>query len=418
MYIDLAPYFSYILFLYDIWYIYYSDWHKYLTMEILRQEGLTELQSIEPLKSLEEEEGPIAVIIDVASGSDMPNSEVNMKKESKLSPMNILVTGGAGYIGSVTTSQLVEAGHHVWVYDNLVRGHKEAVHQDAVFIQGDVSDAEKLRQVLKSNQIEAVVHFAAFIEAGESMKPDKAPVYFENNTIGTSILLRTMLETGVKNIVFSSTAAVYGEPKEIPIKEDAELNPTNFYGQSKLFVEDLLRWYHKLGGLRYAALRYFNASGATETLGEDHNPETHLIPLALQAAMGKRPSLQLFGRDWPTKDGTNIRDYIHVTDLAMAHLLALNALKKEGSGRLIYNLGSGGGFSNLEVLEAVGRVIGKKVPYENASRRSGDPAVLIASSQKIQTELGWKPQYADIEKIVETAYRWRKNHPEGYPKSK
>ncbi len=326
--------------------------------------------------------------------------------------MNILITGGAGYIGSVVTSQLVKAGHKLVVFDNLVKGHRKAVHPEARFVKGDISDSKLVEKILKENDIEAVMHFAAFIEAGESMKvPEK---YFHNNTINTLLFLETMLKSGIKKFVFSSTAAVYGDPKKIPITEDADLKPTNAYGVSKLLVEQTLFWYHQIHGLKYAALRYFNACGATDKLGEDHDPETHLIPRALDAVMRKDPHLQLFGTDYPTKDGTCIRDYIHVSDLARAHLLALSALDKHSKGKMIYNLGSQNGFSNREVIEAVGKVVGKSVPFENASRRVGDPAILIASSEKINKELGWKPKYTKIEDIIETAYKWCLEHPKGY----
>lgn len=326
--------------------------------------------------------------------------------------MNILVTGGAGYIGSVTAAQLLEAGHTVVVYDNLARGHREAVSKDAVFIEGNVEDKETIKNALKEHDIEAVIHFAAFIEAGESMQlPEK---YFHNNSINTFLLLETMLEANVKRIVFSSTAAVYGNPHAIPITEDAALAPTNAYGASKLLVEQILSWYNKLHGLRYAALRYFNASGATKELGEDHQPETHLIPLALRAVMGEGPTLKLFGTDHKTKDGTCVRDYIHVSDLASAHLLALGKLAKEEGAKCIYNLGSQKGFSNKEVLEAIGRVVGKEVPWEPAPERPGDPATLVASSEKINQELGWKPEYTNLDEIISSAYRWRKKYPNGY----
>lgn len=325
--------------------------------------------------------------------------------------MNVLVTGGAGYIGSITTAQLVEAGYKVAVYDSLVKGHREAVHKDALFIKGDIADQKKVALVLKKYKIEAVVHFAAFIEAGESMEvPEK---YFHNNTVNTLLFIETMLKLGVKNFVFSSTAAVYGDPKKIPITEDSPLNPTNAYGASKLLVENTLSWYHRIHGLNYVALRYFNACGATGTLGEDHDPETHLIPRALQAVLGKGRKLELFGTDYKTKDGTCIRDYIHVSDLAQAHVLALDMLKKKG-GRYIYNLGSQKGFSNLEVIKTVEKVIGKAVPYEKAPRRAGDPAVLIASSKKIKKELGWEAKYKKLEDIIDSAYQWKLKHPKGY----
>lgn len=326
--------------------------------------------------------------------------------------MNILVTGGAGYIGSVTTVQLIEKGHKVVVYDSLIKGHRKAVHPDVIFIKGDVSDKKKIKDVFVENKIEAVVHFAAFIEAGESMEYPE--IYFRNNTINTLGLLEVMLSERVNKFVFSSTAAVYGDPKTIPITEDTELNPTNAYGASKLLVEQTLSWYHKIHGFQYAALRYFNACGATNTLGEDHSPETHLIPRALDAVMGKGPQLQLFGTDYKTKDGTCIRDYIHVSDLATAHLLALDALNSPRGGRMIYNLGSQNGFSNREVIETVGKVVGKPVPFKEAPRRAGDPAILVASSEKIKKELGWSAKYTKIEDIIESAYKWRLKNPEGY----
>ncbi len=326
--------------------------------------------------------------------------------------MNVLVTGGAGYIGSVTTAQLVEAGHQVVVYDNLSHGHRDAVHKDARLIEGDIADQTKLQQVFREHKIEAVMHFAAIIEAGESMKvPEK---YFRNNTTSTFALLETMLAEGINKFVFSSTAAVYGNPETTPIREDATLQPINAYGASKHLVEQVLAWYNQVHGFRYAALRYFNACGSTANLGEHHQPESHLIPLAIQATLGKREKLKLFGSDYPTKDGTCVRDYVHVSDLADAHLRALNALETQEKGKLIYNLGSQSGFSNKEVIEAVGKVMGMPVPWEEAPRRDGDPATLIASSEKIQKELGWKPRYTDIAEIISTAYEWFQKHPNGY----
>ena len=327
--------------------------------------------------------------------------------------MNVLITGGAGYIGSVVTSQVIDAHHHVVLYDDLSHGHKKAIHPQATFIQGNLSDKELLLKTLKDHQIEAVIHFAAFIEAGESMqKPEK---YFRNNTVNTLNLLEALIETHVNQLVFSSTAAVYGNPETTPITEDMPLQPTNAYGESKLMVEHMLRWFNQIHGLKYTSLRYFNASGATDTLGEDHQPETHLIPLAIAAVMGKRDALKLFGTDYPTPDGTCIRDYIHVEDLATAHVLALeNMAKTSGQSRFIYNLGSEKGFSNREVIEAVGQVAGKPVPYEEALRRPGDPAILVASSQKIQRELGWKPTYKDIKDIITSAWNWKQKNPNGY----
>lgn len=325
---------------------------------------------------------------------------------------NILVTGGAGYIGSVVVNQLIEKGKKVTVFDNFSTGHKEAIEDlNAEIITGDIHNRELLSEIMKGRKIQAVVHFAASIEAGESMSvPEK---FFENNTVGSIQLLRAVLEAKVKNFVFSSTAAVYGMPKTIPITETADLNPINVYGESKLMIEKILSWFYQIHGLNYTALRYFNACGATDNNGENHLPETHLIPLAIQAAAGKRDKLNLFGTDYPTPDGTCIRDYIHVSDLAHAHLLALDKLGREG-GKHIYNLGSQNGFSNREVIKAVQEVSGKKVPVEESERRKGDPAVLIASSEKIRRELGWKARITKLPEIIESAYRWYQIHPEGY----
>ena len=325
--------------------------------------------------------------------------------------MKILVTGGAGYIGSVVTRQLIEAGDQVVVLDNLVRGHPKAVHPDAVFVRGDMADRALVERLIQEHGIEAVMHFAAFIEAGESMQ--KPEIYFRNNTANALSLLEAMIAQDVKMFVFSSTAAVYGTPESLPITEDDSLKPTNAYGASKLMVEQMLGWFNQIHGLRYAALRYFNACSAQPPLGEDHQPESHLIPLAMQAVLGQRPKLLLYGVDYPTPDGTNIRDYIHVSDLASAHLLALRALAS-GRGPLIYNLGSERGYSNREVIEAVGRVAGKPVPYEEAPRRPGDPVSLVASSARIRQELGWQPRYTELDAIIRTAWEWREAHPNGY----
>lgn len=328
--------------------------------------------------------------------------------------MNILVTGGAGYIGSVVADKLVNSGHNVVVFDNLSKGHKEAiVHPGIELVIGDIRYEDLLGKIMKKRKIDAVMHFAAFIEAGESMKE---PVkYFDNNSFGTLSLIKAMLNSHVGIMVFSSTAAVYGIPIKTPITENMSLNPINVYGKSKLMVEEMLSWINQIHGLKYAALRYFNASGATGILGEDHQPESHLIPIAIEAALGRRPKLYLFGTDYDTKDGTCIRDYIHVSDLADAHLLALNKLiNNPGGGKLIYNLGNQNGFSNREVIDTVGKVAGKAVPVEEAERRPGDPPVLIASSQKIISELGWQAKYTDIEDIVRSAYFWREKNPRGY----
>ena len=325
-------------------------------------------------------------------------------------PKRILVTGGAGYIGSVVVAQLLQRGHEVIVLDDLSNGHRGAVPVSATFIQGDIADRALLDRIFSETKPEAVIHLAAFIEAGESMKhPEK---FFRNNAASALTLLETVLAHGVQRFVFSSTAALYGTPEKSPIEEDAALQPTNAYGESKLLVEQMLSWLHRIHGLRYSCLRYFNAAGAAGEQGEDHRPESHLIPIALQVAAGTREQLQIFGTDYPTPDGTCVRDYIHVNDLAAAHLLALEALMEKG--RLIYNVGNGQGFSVREVIDTVRKVTGHAVPAQESPRRPGDPAVLVASSAKIKKELGWKPQYADLESIVRSAWDWRKAHPNGY----
>ena len=322
--------------------------------------------------------------------------------------MKVFVTGGAGYIGSVVVSQLVDAGHEVVVYDDLSKGHREAVSSSADFVQGDVGDAAALQQVFQKFRPDAVMHFAAWIEAGESMQnPGK---YFRNNSMNTLTLLEAMSEHGVSRFVFSSTAALYGEPERIPIEETDTLKPTNAYGESKLLVEQMLTWFHRIHGLSYASLRYFNAAGATQELGEMHDPESHLIPLVLQVAEGKRPHISVFGTDYPTPDGTCIRDYVHVSDLASAHVLALNALEKDEPKRLIYNLGNGRGFSVREVIAAARKVTGRAIPAEEVPRRLGDPAVLVASSERIRRELGWTPQQPELEQIIASAWQWSQRH--------
>ncbi len=325
--------------------------------------------------------------------------------------MNVLVTGGAGYIGSVVVAELLRAGHRITVYDNLVHGYRAAVPHEIEFVEGDVADAARIVESLRRGRIDAVMHFAALIEAGESMKfPER---FFRNNTASTLSLLEAMLAQGVKRLVFSSTAALYGDPENIPIRETDRLLPTNAYGESKLLVERMLDWFHRIHGLRYASLRYFNAAGATETLGEVHRPESHLIPLILQVALGQRESISIFGTDYPTRDGTCIRDYIHVVDLAAAHVLALEALGERE--QMIYNLGNGRGFSVREVVEVARRVTGHAIPAVETPRRPGDPAVLVASSEKIQRELQWQPRYAGLETIIASAWRWHRAHPHGYP---
>lgn len=324
--------------------------------------------------------------------------------------MNILVTGGAGYIGSVVTAELVRSGHNVTVLDNLSRGHRQAVDQRALLVCADLSDAGRLGSLFSESHFDAVMHFAASIEAGESMKfPER---FFRNNTANTLNLLEAILRAGVPKIVLSSTAALYGEPESIPIRETDPLRPTNAYGESKLLVERMLSWFHRIHSLRYASLRYFNAAGATSELGEAHDPETHLIPLVLQVALGKRPNVAIYGADYATVDGTCVRDYIHVLDLAQAHLLALHAL--DTNDRLIYNLGNGRGFSVRQIIEAARRVTSHAIPAIESPRRTGDPAVLVASSEKIQQELGWKPAFADPEHIIRSAWEWFRSHPSGY----
>lgn len=324
--------------------------------------------------------------------------------------MRVLVTGGAGYIGSVVTEQLLGDGHEVVVYDNLSKGHRDAVVEGAELVDGELVDAELLKQTLHERQIEAVIHMAASSLVGESVEqPSK---YYQNNVVAGLVLLEAMLASDVKRLVFSSTAAVYGEPEAQPIEETAPTNPTNTYGETKLAFEHALKWFDRAYGLRYASLRYFNAAGATGNCGEDHDPETHIIPITLQAAAGKRSHVEIYGDDYPTSDGTCIRDYIHVIDLARAHIQALGALSE---GSRTYNLGCGGaGYSVREVIDTAQRVTGKEIPTRFGPRRAGDPAVLVASSDKIKRELGWQPQYQDLGLIVESAWRWMQTHPNGY----
>jgi UDP-glucose 4-epimerase len=321
--------------------------------------------------------------------------------------MKILVTGGAGYIGGTLTRLLLAQGHPVTVYDNLCHSKRLAVAPNAEFVEGDIADRELLEKTLRAERFDGVMHFAALIEAGESMKHPE--IYFRNNTAATLTLLEAMLATGHDRLVFSSTAACYGEPESTPILEDAKLQPTNAYGESKLLVEQMLRWMNVSHGFKYASLRYFNVAGAIEGYGEAHEPESHLIPLILDVALGRRASIKIFGRDYPTKDGTCVRDYIHVRDLAEAHLLALRALS-ETKSRLIYNIGNGQGFSVLEVIESVHRVTGKSIAVEECPRRPGDPAVLVASSEKIKNELGWKPEFEQLDEIIASAWEWHQMH--------
>ena len=319
--------------------------------------------------------------------------------------MKVLVTGGAGYIGSVVSEQLVNDGHEVVVYDNLSKGHRDAVVDGAHFVERDLLDANKLRETLNDNRIEAVIHMAAFSLVGESV--EQPAKYYQNNVVAGLVLLDAMRECGVKRIVFSSTAATYGEPESQPIFEAAPASPTNPYGETKLAFEKAMHWYERAYGIRYASLRYFNAAGASEKCGEDHDPETHIIPITLQVAAGKRTHVEIYGDDYRTDDGTCIRDYIHVIDLARAHILALDVL---GERSAIYNLGCGGdGYSVRDVIDTARRVTGKEIPVRMGPRRPGDPAVLIASSDKIKSELGWQPQFQDLGLIIESAWRWMLN---------
>ena len=330
--------------------------------------------------------------------------------------MKVLVTGGAGYIGSVVADELLQAGHQVVVVDNLSRGHRQAVAKGAELVVSDLADRAALDQLFRSRAIDAVIHLAALIEAGESMKAPQE--FFRNNTANALTLLEAMLAAGVKRFVFSSTAALFGNPERTPIEEDDRLQPTNAYGESKLLVERMLAWFHQIHGLRYASLRYFNAAGASRPdKGEAHQPETHLIPRILRVALGRAEHANIFGTDYSTPDGTCVRDYIHVSDLAHAHLLALHALEKsaEKSSPLIYNLGNGQGFSVRQVVEVTRQVTGHPVPVVESARRAGDPAVLIASSERIRRDLGWQPKFADLKSIVESAWQWHRAYPDGYP---
>lgn len=328
--------------------------------------------------------------------------------------MAVLITGGAGYIGSHTVAEFMAQGEEVIVLDNLQKGHRDAVLAK-IFYQGDIRDAELLDKVFSSHDIEAVVHFAADSLVGESVQ---IPLqYYDNNLITAQRLLVGMEKHGVKKIVFSSTAATYGEPKSIPILETDLKEPTNPYGETKLAIENMLKWCGQAYGISSVALRYFNAAGAHQEghIGEDHRPESHLIPIILQVALGQRESLAIFGDDYPTPDGTCVRDYIHVTDLAMAHYLSLEKLRKT-SNSSVYNLGNGEGFSVRQVVDKAREVTGHAIPIQVAPRRAGDPAVLIASSAKALAELGWKPQFNRLEQIIQTAWNWHQHHPKGFLK--
>ncbi|MEN6355741.1 MAG: UDP-glucose 4-epimerase GalE [Armatimonadota bacterium] len=326
--------------------------------------------------------------------------------------MAILVTGGLGYVGSHAVKMLMERGESVVSLDDLVFGHKEAASGSEIVV-GDIGDKDLLRKIFSSHKIEAVMHFAAFADVGESVADPKK--YYVTNVSKSLAMLDVMLEFDIKMMIFSSSAATFGEPKEIPIPEDHPKDPTNPYGRSKLMLEEILKEYERAYGLRSISFRYFNASGADPSglIGEDHKPEHHIIPLVLEVASGKREKFSMFGTDWPTPDGTCIRDYVHVTDLAQAHVLGLEALRN-GKQTSVYNLGNGSGYSNREVIATAEQVTGKKINVVDAPRRPGDPAVLVASSKKIMSELGWSPKYPELKTIIETAWNWHSKHPNGY----
>lgn len=329
--------------------------------------------------------------------------------------MKLLVLGGAGYIGSHTATELLDNGHEVVIADNLVTGYREAVPEKATFYQGDLRDKDFLVDLLKKEKVDAVIHFAAFSLVGESVtNPLK---YYENNLYGTKVLLDAMIETGVDKIVFSSTAATYGEPENIPILESDRTCPTNPYGETKLAMEKMISWAAKAHGLHFVSLRYFNACGAHKSgkIGEAHNPESHLIPLVLQVPNGKREFVSIYGNDYDTPDGTCIRDYIHVTDLAKAHILAVEYLMNGGESD-IFNLGNGIGYSVKEVIETARKVTGHPIPAKEEARRAGDPARLVASGEKARKILGWEPEIKDLADIISSAWKWHKAHRDGYSK--
>jgi UDP-glucose 4-epimerase len=325
--------------------------------------------------------------------------------------MRILVTGGAGYIGSVVAEELIAAGHEVFVYDNLSKGHRAAVHPQATLVEADLMDGETLRRTFREQRTEAVIHMAADALVGESVtNPAK---YYRNNFVAGLALLDAMRDASVRRIVFSSTCATYGEPERVPMDETLPTNPLNPYGQSKLAFEGALKWYGAAYGMNYVALRYFNAAGATRRCGEQHDPESHIIPLVLQVATGRRTHIEIYGDDYPTRDGTCVRDYIHIVDLARAHILALGILDERSA---IYNLGCGGdGYTVKEVIDTARAITGRDIEARTAPRRAGDPAVLVATSEKIKRELGWQPQFQDLRKIIQSAWDWMQAHPDGYP---
>ena len=325
--------------------------------------------------------------------------------------MKILVTGGAGYIGSVATTELIAAGHDVVVVDNLYQGHREAVHPDAQFIHGDLADMDMVKTIFAQHTgIDAVMHFASYTLVGESMQnPAK---YLRDNTVAGVNIIDAAVSAGVGRVIISSTANLFEKPDSMPIEPDNTIVPGSPYGESKYILERTLHWYERIHGLKYACLRYFNAAGGTPNRGEDHTPELHLIPVVLQVALGQRESITLFGDDYPTRDGTCVRDYVHIVDLAQAHILALDGITRLGSRK--YNLGNGDGFTNLEVVQAARRITGHAIPCTIGARRPGDPAILIASAKKIREELGWQPRYPSIDQIIGSAWEWHQSHPNGY----
>lgn len=337
--------------------------------------------------------------------------------------VNILVTGGAGYIGSITAAELIEAGHTVVVFDNLSQGHRAAVPPQATFVEGDLSDRNAVKQLfIRHPDIEGIIHFASASLVGESMQDPLK--YLRDNLLCAANLLEQAVDHGVRAFLLSSTANLFGEPVHIPIDEMERIHPGSPYGESKFFIERMLHWFEQIYGLRYMCLRYFNAAGGTPHRGEDHHPETHLIPLVLQVALGQRTHVTVHGNDYPTRDGTCVRDYIHVVDLAQAHILALEALmahqpQRTGSANRthparFYNLGNGNGFTVLEVIEVARHVTGHPIPYVIGPRRAGDPPVLVASSRRIREELGWKPRFPDLEAMIASAWEWHRTHPHGY----
>jgi UDP-glucose 4-epimerase len=326
--------------------------------------------------------------------------------------MKILVTGGAGYIGSVVVEQLIAANESVVVFDNLSQGHRAAVHLEAVFVQGDLADRKSIDAALSQHRPDAVMHFASKTLVGESMQ--KPFLYLGDNVITGLNLFQSIVEHGVKRVILSSTANLFDQPERMPIDESERIVPGSPYGESKFILERMLHWLDRICGVRFACMRYFNAAGATSTRGEDHDPELHLIPLVLQVALGKREKVSIFGDDYPTRDGTCVRDYIHVIDLAQAHILALGALE---SGSRFYNLGNGEGFTVKEVIDTAREITGRTIRAEAAPRRAGDPAVLVAASNKIRKELGWAPRFPHVREIIESAWQWHQANPDGYMKN-